>query len=96
MIGAAAVVVLAGLKAAQTLVIPFLLALFLAIICFPVVAWLTSRKVPVGLAVVLVVVVLLAAFSGFGAIVGGSVKVHMVCISTVVLPNTLVTIESKS
>jgi predicted PurR-regulated permease PerM len=74
MIGAAVVVVLAGLKAAQSLVIPFLLALFLAIICFPVVAWLTSRKVPVGLAVLIVVVVLLAAFSGFGAIVGGSVN----------------------
>ena len=74
MIGAAVVVVLAGLKAAQSLVIPFLLALFLAIICFPVVAWLTSRKVPVGIAVLAVVVVLLAAFSGFGAIVGGSVN----------------------
>ncbi len=67
------VVVLAGVKAAQSLMIPFLLALFLAIICFPVVAWLTSRKVPIGVAVLAVVVVLLAAFSGFGAIVGGSV-----------------------
>ncbi|MCJ7753440.1 MAG: AI-2E family transporter [Thermoanaerobaculales bacterium] len=73
MVGAAVVVVLAGLKAAQSLVIPFLLALFLAIICFPAVAWLTARRVPVGLAVIAVVIVLLAAFSGFGAIVGGSV-----------------------
>jgi len=72
-VGAAVVVVLAGFKAAQTLIIPFLLALFLAIICFPAVAWMTSKKVPVGLAVLAVVVVLLAAFSGFGAIVGGSV-----------------------
>jgi predicted PurR-regulated permease PerM len=74
MVGAAVVVVLAGLKAAQSLVIPFLLALFLAIICFPAVAWLTARKVPVGLAVIAVVIVLLAAFSGFGAIFGGSVN----------------------
>ncbi|MBD3858009.1 MAG: AI-2E family transporter, partial [Acidobacteria bacterium] len=59
MVGAAVVVVLAGLKAAQTLIIPFLLALFLAIICFPAVAWMTSKKVPVGLAVLAVVVVLL-------------------------------------
>ena len=36
---AAAVVVIAGLKTAQSLVIPFLLALFLAIICVPVVSW---------------------------------------------------------
>jgi predicted PurR-regulated permease PerM len=72
-VGAAVVVVLAGLKAAQTLIIPFLLALFLAIICTPAVSWLAKRRVPVGLAVVLIVIVLLGMFSGFGAIVGGSI-----------------------
>jgi predicted PurR-regulated permease PerM len=73
-IGAAVVIVLAGLKAAQSLIIPFLLALFLAIICTPAVSWLAKRKVPVGLAVILIVIVLLGMFSGFGAIVGGSVN----------------------
>lgn len=73
-VGAALVVVLAGLKAAQTLVIPFLLALFLAIICAPAVTWLTRRKVPIGFAVLAVVIVLLGIFSGFGAILGGSVN----------------------
>jgi len=72
-IGAAAVVVLAGLKAAQSLAIPFLLSLFLAIICAPVVSWLTRWKIPTGVAVLIVVVALLAVFSGFGAVVGGSV-----------------------
>ncbi len=72
-VGAAAVVVLAGLKAAQSLVIPFLLALFLAIICAPAVSWLTKRRVPAGLAVLVVVIVLLALFTGFGAVVGTSV-----------------------
>jgi predicted PurR-regulated permease PerM len=74
MIGAAVVVVLAGLKASQTLIIPFLLALFLAIICVPAMSWLTSHRVPVGAAVLIVVIVLLAVFSGFGAIVGSSVN----------------------
>jgi predicted PurR-regulated permease PerM len=73
-VGAAVVVVLAGLKAAQTLIIPFLLALFLAIICTPAVSWLAKRRVPVGLAVILIVNILVGAFSGFGAIVGGSVN----------------------
>jgi len=73
MVGAAVVVVLAGLKAAQSLIIPFLLALFLAIICTPAVSWLANRRVPVGAAVVLIVIVLLGMFSGFGAIVGGSI-----------------------
>jgi AI-2 transport protein TqsA len=73
-IGAAAVIVLAGLKAAQSLVIPFLLALFLAIICAPAVSWLTRRRVPAGLAVLVVVIILLALFTGFGTIVGTSVN----------------------
>ncbi len=67
-------IVLAGLKAAQTLVIPFLLALFLAIICAPAVSWMTRRRVPVTVSVLAVVIVLLAVFTGFGAIVGGSVN----------------------
>ena len=73
-VGAALIIVLAGLKAAQTLVIPFLLALFLAIICAPAVTWLTRKKVPAGIAVLAVVVALLGVFSGFGAIMGGSVN----------------------
>jgi len=67
-------IVLAGLKAAQTLLIPFLLALFLAIICAPAIGWLTRRRVPVSVAVAAVVAVLLAIFSAFGAVVGGSVN----------------------
>ena len=74
LIGASAVVLLAGLKAAQSLLIPFLLALFLAIICAPVVSWLARHRVPVGAAVLMVMLVLLALFSGFGAVVGGSVN----------------------
>jgi len=70
---AAAVVVIAGVKAAQSLIIPFLLAFFLAIICSPVVTWLTRRKVPNIVAVLLVVVLLVGILVGVGAIVGGSV-----------------------
>ena len=46
LIGAAVVVVLAGLKAAQSLIIPFLLALFLAIICTPAVSCRARCAVP--------------------------------------------------
>lgn len=71
---ASVVVVLAGLKLAQSLVIPFLLALFFTIISFPVVSWLTRRRVPTGLAVLIVVLVMLGVFIGFGAVIGGSVN----------------------
>jgi len=71
---AAAVVVIAGVKAAQSLIIPFLLAFFLAIICSPVVTWLTRYNVPNIVAVLLVVVLLVGILAGVGAMVGGSVN----------------------
>ena len=72
-LAAATIVVIAGLKAAQSLIIPFLLALFLAIICTPAITWMTRRRVPSAVAVLIIVIALLAAFSAFGAIMGGSV-----------------------
>ncbi len=67
---AALVVVLAGMRAAVSLLVPFLLAAFLAVICAPAAFWLQRRKVPATLAVLMVVLgilgleVLLAAFVG--------------------------------
>jgi predicted PurR-regulated permease PerM len=72
--GAAAIVVIAGLKAAQAVVIPLLIAIFLAILCSPAVAWLGRKRVPTVLAVILVVLVLFAIISGAAAVVGGSVN----------------------
>lgn len=73
---AAFVVVVAGMRAAQPLVVPFLLATFLAIICTPPLEYLRRRRVPapVALAIVLssaslvfltVVVVALASITDF-------------------------------
>jgi len=71
---AAAVVVIAGLRAAQALVVPFMLALFLAIIAAPGVSWLRRRGVPVAVAVLVVVLVMLAVLSAVGVLLGGSVN----------------------
>ena len=43
---AAFVIVIAGIMSAKAIVVPFLLASFLAIICAPPVYWLRTRKVP--------------------------------------------------
>jgi AI-2 transport protein TqsA len=74
LMGASVIVILAGLKAAETLLIPFFLAAFLAILCAPIVAWLTARRVPTVVAVLLVVLILGAISTAVGAIVGGSVN----------------------
>lgn len=52
---AAFVVVVAGMKAADTLLIPFLLSLFIAVISAPPLFFLKGKGVPGGLAMILVV-----------------------------------------
>ena len=58
---AAFIIVVAGLKAAAGLVVPFLLAVFLAILCAPSLAWLKQRRVSstISILVIMAAVVLL-------------------------------------
>lgn len=51
---AAFVVIIAGMQAAASLLVPFLLAAFVAILCLPLLNWLTSKHVPAGFAVLLI------------------------------------------
>lgn len=60
---AAVIVVLAGLKAAETIVIPIMLALFIGVICTPPLHFLTRLKVPPILAI-LIIVSFLVIFGG--------------------------------
>lgn len=70
---AALVVVIAGLKAAGTLLLPVILASFLAILAWPLVKLLRRLRVPGGLAIAVVMVVLTALLSGATALVGDSI-----------------------
>jgi AI-2 transport protein TqsA len=54
---AALVIIIAGLKAAQTFFVPVLLAFFLATVSYPVTDWLRRRGVPPTLAVLLTVLI---------------------------------------
>jgi AI-2 transport protein TqsA len=73
-IAAAMVVLIAGLRAAQTILIPVLIAAFLAVLSAPLVLWLRRRRVPAVVAALIVVVALLGVLSGLGAILSGSVN----------------------
>ncbi len=57
---AAFVVVVAGMKAAALLVVPFLLAVFLAIICAPPLFWMQQKGIPsiLGILVLMLVVIM--------------------------------------
>ncbi|WP_430460618.1 AI-2E family transporter [Thalassolituus sp. LLYu03] len=52
---AAAVVVIAGIKLAAAMLVPFLLAVFIAVLSAPLLHWLTNHRVPQVLAVLLLV-----------------------------------------
>ncbi|MFZ5652896.1 MAG: AI-2E family transporter [Pseudomonadota bacterium] len=70
---AAFVVVVAGMKAAASLLVPFLLAIFIALISAPPVAWLKARRVPAGAAIALMVLAILVSGVLVGALVGNSI-----------------------
>lgn len=72
LIVAALFVVLAGLKTAANILVPFLLSLFIAIICAPIVKKIESFKIPKPLAVVAVIVVFVTLVVYIAGLVGKS------------------------
>lgn len=71
---AAFVVVVAGLRAASSVVVLFLVAAFFAMITAPGVLWLKKKRVPSGLAVLIVATGVIAILSVVGVMVGTSVN----------------------
>jgi AI-2 transport protein TqsA len=70
----AIVISLAGVKVAAPIVVPFLLALFVAIICNPAIDFLSARRIPRGVAIACVIFFIFAMFFGFGGVIGASVN----------------------
>jgi predicted PurR-regulated permease PerM len=70
--GAAFVIVVAGVRTAEPILVPFMLAAMLAIICATPLAWLQRRGLPTWLAVVLIVLVLLGLGTMTGTLIGTS------------------------
>lgn len=64
------VVIIAGLRSAKALVVPFLLSTFVAFISAPAVAWLERRGTPRGLAVTAIFVAIVASFVFIMSIMG--------------------------
>jgi predicted PurR-regulated permease PerM len=70
---AAFVIIVAGMRAASPLLVPFLLAVFLAILCATPLRWLTEHRVPRVLAVVILVLVILAISTSIGGLIGSTI-----------------------
>lgn len=71
---AGVVVVIAGLKAASTLLQPFLVSVFLAVLSLPLLNWFQKERVPRWLAVLLTFLAVLLVISVMALLVGGSIK----------------------
>ena len=71
-VSAAFVVVVSGLKMAGPLLVPFLLAVFIAMIVSPLLAWLKNRRVPGGLAILMVVMMVFLVGLMVAALIGSS------------------------
>jgi predicted PurR-regulated permease PerM len=63
------VIVVAGMKAARPILVPFLMAAFIAVICAPPMFWLQRKGVPKVLAVILILAGILLTGLLFGALI---------------------------
>ena len=72
-ISAAFIIVVAGMRAAESLLVPFLLSVFIAVVCGPVLFWMQRRGVPLVIAMLLVILFILGLAVMIAALVGTSI-----------------------
>jgi len=68
------VIVVAGMRAAQTILVPFVVSIFLSVVVSSPLMWMQRKGVPTVLAVLAVVLGLLLVGTGIGALVGSSLN----------------------
>ena len=71
---AALIIIIAGVIYAKSIIAPFLLALFISIICIQPITWLEKNRIPRWLALIIVILGLIVLFSGFTFLIGGTLS----------------------
>ena len=71
---AAFVIVIAGIIYAESIITQLLMAFFISIILAQPIMWLQKKKVPQGLAVGIVLIMVIALYIGFGNLIGNSLS----------------------
>lgn len=71
---AAFVIVVAGMRAAQSLLVPFLLSIFIAIISGPLLFWFRRKRIPMGISLVFVIIGILGIGLLISVLVGTSLN----------------------
>ncbi len=71
---AAVVIVLAGIKSAAVIIVPFLLSMFFAIIFAPMFGWLNRKGIPEAISLLAVIFLFVALIGLVGILIGSSVQ----------------------
>jgi AI-2 transport protein TqsA len=71
---AALVIIFAGVIYAKSIITPFLLALFISIICAQPISWLKKKRMPRWLALIIVILGMFVLFSGFAFLMGNTLS----------------------
>jgi predicted PurR-regulated permease PerM len=70
---ASSVIIIAGIKAAESILVPILLSAFIAIISSPLYLWMLKKKIPKLFAILLIILVFLLFIFLFGLLIGTSI-----------------------
>lgn len=68
------VIVVAGMRAAEPILVPFFMAAFISILCSPIMYWLQKIGFPKWLAIIVIIIVILAVGLLAGTLIGSSIK----------------------
>ena len=71
---AAFVIVIAGMQAAESILVPFLIAVFIAVLCAPPLFWLQKKNVPAVLSMLIIVLVAIVIGVAIMTLVGTSLN----------------------
>jgi predicted PurR-regulated permease PerM len=71
---ASLVIILAGIKAASTVIVPFLLSIFIAIMCNPLISKATEYKIPKAISVIFVISVFASVVLFIAGLIGNSLN----------------------
>ncbi len=73
LMAAAFVILVAGMKTAEAVLVPFLLSVFIALIVTPLLSWLRARSIPNGIAILLVISLVVLVGFLVGVLLGASI-----------------------
>jgi len=68
------VIFIAGIREASSIIVPFLLSMFIAVMCSGPFKWMRSKRFPAFLAISIIVLIIFGAVFGVGAYIGASVS----------------------